>query len=52
MDGQMMQKLPYKVFEFSTISSDVLLSTPDYVYYVGCDIDFVVNVKTKPSIYH
>ena len=40
----MMQKLPYKVFEFITTTTlDAILNTPDdsdHGYYIVCDIDY------------
>ena len=38
----MMQKLPYRDFQFTTTTLDVILNTPDdsdHGYYIVCDID-------------
>ena len=38
----MMQKLPYKNFEYSVTSLDKILNTPDdsdHGYYIVCDIN-------------
>ena len=47
----MMQKLPYKDFEFITTTTlDVILNTPDdsdHVYYIVCDIDFTNECKER-----
>ena len=39
----MMQKLPYKDFQFTTTILDTILNTPDdsnHGYYIVCDIDY------------
>ena len=53
----MMQKLPYKDFEFITTTLDprsgfldIILSTPDdsdHVYYIVCDIDYTNSCKDR-----
>ena len=47
----MMQKLPYKDFEFITTTTlDVILNTPDdsdHVYYIVCDIDYTNECKER-----
>ena len=48
----MMQKLPYKDFEFTTTTTtlDVILNTPDYSdhgYYIVCDIDYTNECKER-----
>ena len=47
----MMQKLPYKDFEFITTTTlDVILNTPDdsdHGYYIVCDIDFTNECKER-----
>ena len=46
-----MQKLPYKDFEFITITTlDVILNTPDdsdHGYYIVCDIDYTNECKER-----
>ena len=52
----MMQKLPYKDFQFTvTTTLDVILNTPDdsdHGYYIVCDIDYTNECKerTKPTL--
>ena len=47
----MMQKLPYKDFEFITTTTlDVILNTPDdsdHGYYIVCDIDYTNENKER-----
>ena len=47
----MMQKLPYKDFEFITTTTlDVMLNTPDdsdHGYYIVCDIDYTNECKER-----
>ena len=47
----MMQKLPYKDFEFITTTTlDVILNTPDdsdHGYYIVCDIDYTNECKER-----
>ena len=47
----MMQKLPYKDFEFITTTTlDVVLNTPDdsdHGYYIVCDIDYTNECKER-----
>ena len=47
----MMQKLPYKDFEFfATTTLDVILNTPDdsdHGYYIVCDIDYTNECKER-----
>ena len=46
----MMQKLPYKDFEFVTTTLDVILNTPDdsdHGYYIVCDIDYTNERKER-----
>ena len=47
----MMQKLPYKDFEFITTTTlDVILNTPDdsdHGYYIVCDIDYTYECKER-----
>ena len=47
----MMQKLPYKYFEFITTTTlDVILNTPDdsdHGYYIVCDIDYASESKER-----
>ena len=44
----MMQKLPYKDFQFTTTTLDTILNTPDdsdHGYYIVCDIDYTNSCK-------
>ena len=46
----MMQKLPYKDFQFTTTTLDVILYTPDdsgHGYYIVCDIDYNNECKER-----
>ena len=46
----MMQKLPYKDFQFTTTTLDAILNTPvdsDYGYYIVCDIDYTNEGKER-----
>ena len=47
----MMQKLPYKDFEFITTTTlDAILNTPDdsdHGYYIVCDIDYTNECKER-----
>ena len=47
----MMQKLPYKDFQFTTTSLDyIYLNTPqdsDHGYYIVCDIDYTDKCKDR-----
>ena len=47
----MMQKLPYKDFQFTTtITIDAILNTPDdsdHGYYIVCDIDYTNSCKER-----
>ena len=48
----MMQKLPYKDFQFTTTTTtlDVILKTPDdsdHGYYIVCDIDYTNESKER-----
>ena len=47
----MVQKLPYKDFEFITTTTlDVILTTPDdrdHGYYIVCDIDYTNECKER-----
>ena len=46
----MMQKLPYKDFQFTTTSLDYILNTPDdsdHGYYIVCDIDYTDTCKDR-----
>ena len=46
----MMQKLPYKDFQFTTTTLDVILNTPadsDHGYYIDCDIDYTNECKER-----
>ena len=46
----MMQKLPYKDFQFTTTTLDAILNTPDdsyHGYYVVCDIDYTNECKER-----
>ena len=46
----MLQKLPYKDFQFTTTSLDYILNTPDesdHGYYKVCDIDYNNSCKEK-----
>ena len=46
----MMQKLPYKDFQFTTTTLDVILNTPDdsdHGYYIVCDIDYTNECKER-----
>ena len=46
----MMQKLPYKGFEYSSTSLYTLLNTPDdsdHGYYIVCDINYTNNFKDR-----
>ena len=46
----MMQKLPYKDFQFTTITLDAILNTPDdsdHGYYIVCDIDYINECKER-----
>ena len=45
-----MQKLPYKDFQFTTTSLDTILNTPDdsdKCYYIVCDIDYTDTCKDR-----
>ena len=51
-DYAMMQKLPYKNFEFITTTTlhDAILNTPDdsdHGYYIVCDIDYTNECKER-----
>ena len=44
----MMQKLPYKGFEYTTTPLDYILHTPDdsdHGYYIVCDINYTYSCK-------
>ena len=46
----MMQKLPYKDFQFTTTTLDTILNTPDdsdHGYYIVCDIDYTNECKER-----
>ena len=46
----MMQRLPYKDFQFTTTTLDVILNTPDdsdHGYYIVCDIDYTNECKER-----
>ena len=46
----MMQKLPYKDFQFTTITLDAILNTTDdsdHGYYIVCDIDYTNSCKER-----
>ena len=46
----MMQKLPYKDFQFTTTTLDAILNTPDdsdYDYDIVCDIDYNIECKER-----
>ena len=46
----MMQKLPYKDFNFTTTSLDYILNTPDdsdHGYYIDCEIDYTNTYKDR-----
>ena len=46
----MMQKLPYKDFQFTTTTLDTILNTPDdsdHGYYIVCDIDYINECKER-----
>ena len=46
----MMQKLPYKDFQFTTITLDAILNTPDdsdHGYNIVCDIDYFNSCKGR-----
>ena len=46
----MIQKLPYKDFQFTTPTLDTLLNTPDnsdHGYYIVCDIDYTDTCKDR-----
>ena len=46
----MMQKLPYKDFEFTTTFLDYKFKTPDdsdHGYYIVCDIDYTNSCKDR-----
>ena len=46
----MMQKLPYKDFQFTTTTLDTILNTPDdsaHVYYIVCDINYTDTCKDR-----
>ena len=49
----MMQKLPYKDFQFTTTTTlDTILNTPDdsdHGYYIVCDIDYTNECKEQNS---
>ena len=49
----MMQKLPYKDFQFTTTTLDTILNTPDdsdRSYYIGCDIDYTNECKENRTV--
>ena len=46
----MMQKLPYKDFEYTETSLDTILNTPDdsdHGYYIVCDINYTNSCKER-----
>ena len=46
----MMQKLPYKDFEYHSTSLDTILNTPDdshHSYYIVCDINYTNGCKER-----
>ena len=46
----MMQKLPYKDFQFTTTTLDAILNTPDdsdHGYYIVCDIGYTDTCKDR-----
>ena len=46
----MMQKLPYRDFQFTTTTLDTILNTPDdsnHGYYIVCDIDYTNECKER-----
>ena len=46
----MMQKLPYKDFQFTTTTLDTIPNTPDdsdHGYYIVCDIDYTNECKER-----
>ena len=46
----MMQKLPYRDFQFTTTTLDAKLNTPDDIdhgYYIVCDIDYTYECKER-----
>ena len=46
----MMQKLPYKDFQFTATTLDAILNTPDdsdHGYYIVCDIDYTNECKER-----
>ena len=46
----MMQKLPYKDFQFTTITLESILNTPDdsdHGYFMVCDIDYNNSFKER-----
>ena len=46
----MMQKLPYKDFEYSVISLDTIINTADdsdHDYYIFCDINYTNSCKER-----
>ena len=46
----MMQKLPYKDFQFTTTTLDTILNTPEYGdhgYYIVCDIDYTSECEER-----
>ena len=48
----MMQKLPYKDFQFTTTTLDAILNTPDDSddgYYIFCDIDYTNECKERTA---
>ena len=48
--NEMMQRLPYKDFQFTTTSLDYILNTPDDIdhgFYIDCDIDYTNICKDR-----
>ena len=45
-----MQNIPYKDFQFTIITLDAILNTPDHSdhgYYIVCDIDYTDTCKDR-----
>ena len=48
----LMQQLPYKDFEYSNVTLDEVLNTPDdsdYGYWLFCDLDYTNECKDRTS---